>query len=377
MEFIFEKDALQSGVSTVERIVSTRSTLPIIGNILIEANKNGVKISANNLEMGMELNIPAKVTKEGSILIPAKTISGIVSKLPEGDISFKLKEKGLINLSYKKSIFNIHGLPPDEFPQLPKVKEAKNLTIDAEKFAEMIEQTVFAASTSEEKFVLNGVLMEAGKAEGETSNLRLIATDGYRLAKRGEKVQGIDITTSAIIPAKALNEIYKIIKGGKNGSLKISLSGDQIAFKYNDAYLVSRLIQGQFPDYKQVVPKTSDIKITVETKGLLQSAERAAVIASQSANIIKMEVKAGQLVLLAQAPDVGSVEEVIEVDVKGKEKASVAFNVRLLTDALKAIGTEKIQLELGAPLSPGMIKPKDGEDFTYIVMPIRTQEVAA
>ena len=377
MEFIFERAALQAGVSTVERIVSTRSTLPIIGNILIEALKNGVKISANNLEMGMEINIPAKVTKEGSILIPAKTISGIVSKLPEGDISFKLNEKGLINLSYKKSVFNIHGLPPDEFPQLPKVKEAKALTVDADKFAEMIEQTVFAASTSEEKFVLNGVLMEAGKAEGETSNLRMIATDGYRLAKRGEKVQGIDINTNAIIPAKAFNEILKILRAGEGGNVKISLSSDQIAFKYNDAYLVSRLIQGQFPDYKQVIPKSTDTKITIDTKTLLQSAERAAVIASQSANIIKIEVRSGQLLLLAQAPDVGSVEEVIEVEIKGKEKANVAFNVRLLTDALKVIGTEKIQLELGAPLSPGLIKPKDGEDFTYIVMPIRTQEVAA
>ncbi|MFA4967244.1 MAG: DNA polymerase III subunit beta [Candidatus Margulisiibacteriota bacterium] len=377
MEFIFDKQSLQSGVSIVERIVSTRSTLPIIGNILIEAQKTGVKLSANNLEMGIELNISAKVSKEGSILIPAKTLGGIVSKLPEGEVSFKLKDKGLINLAYKKSVFNIHGLPADEFPQLPKVKEAKTINIEAKTLSEMIEQTIFSASTSEEKFVLNGILVETGKSEGDSSNIRLIATDGYRLAKRGEKIQGIDAALSAIIPAKAMGELLRMLQTGSGGSVKINASNDQISFKYKDAYLVSRLIQGQFPDYKQVIPKSSDIKILVETSALLQSAERAAVIASQSANIVRLEVKSGQLYISAQAPDVGSVEEVLEVEVKGKEKTSVAFNVRLLTDVLKVIDTEKIYLELGAALNPGQVKPKDGPDFTYIVMPIRTQEVAA
>ena len=377
MEFIFDKQSLQSGVSLVERIVSTRSTLPIIGNILIEAQRSGVKLSANNLEMGIELTMPAKVSKEGSILIPAKTLGGIVSKLPEGEVSFKLKEKGLINLAYKKSVFNIHGLPPDEFPQLPKVKEAKSLTIESEILSEMIEQTIFSASNSEEKFVLNGILLETGKADGETSTIRMVATDGYRLAKRGEKVAGIDLNTNAIVPAKAMGELLRILQAGSGGSVKISMSNDQISFKYKDAYLVSRLIQGQFPDYKQVIPKSTDIKITVETASLLQSAERAAVIASQSANIVRLEVKSGQLHILAQAPDVGSVEEVLEVEIKGKDKTAVAFNVRLLTDALKVMESEKVYLELGAALSPGALKPKDGPDFTYIVMPIRTQEVAA
>jgi DNA polymerase-3 subunit beta len=377
MEFLISKEELQTGVSIVERIVSTKSTLPIIGNILIESVRSGVKLSANNLEMGIELNLPAKVNKEGSVLIPAKTLGGIVSKLPEGEISFKLKEKGMINLSYRKSVFNIHGLPPDEFPQLPKVKEAKSLTVEAEVLSEMIEQTIFSASNSEDKFVLNGILLEAGKGEGESSNFRLIATDGYRLAKRGEKISGLDVIAGAIIPQKTMGELLRIIQAGGAGSVKISLAADQVAFKYKDAHIVSRLIQGKFPDYKQVIPKSTDIKILVDTKTLLQSAERAAVIAQQTANIVKIEVKAGQLYLSAQAPDVGSVEEVLEVEVKGKDKASAAFNVRLLTDALKVIESEKVFLELGAPLSPGVLRPKDGPDFTYIVMPIRTQEVSA
>jgi len=377
MEFSCNTDQLQSGVSIVERIVSTRSTLPIIGNILFETSKSGIKISANNLEMGIEINIPAKVIKEGTILIPAKTLNGIVSKLPEGEVSFKLKEKGIISLNYKRSNFNIHGLPSDEFPQLPKVKENKSFEVKGAILEEMIKQTIFASSNSEEKYVLNGVLIEMGKGAGEGSNLRMIATDGYRLAKRGEKVEGVEGSASFIVPSRALMEVLRIISAENTNNVKVVLSSDQVSFKFKNIYLVSRLIQGQFPDYRQVIPKSAESKVKVSTQALLESAERAAVIAASAANIIKMEVKGGQLHIMAQAPDVGSVDEVIEVETKGKEKASVAFNVRLILDALRVIEAEEIWLELGEALSPGLIKPKDGPDYIYIAMPIRTQEAVA
>jgi DNA polymerase-3 subunit beta len=377
MEITCQKDDLQNGVSIVERIVSTRSTLPIIGNILFETTKNNLKLSANNLEMGIELSLPAKVTKEGNVLIPAKTLGGIVSKLPEGEIGFKLKEKGVISISYKKSHFNIHGLPADEFPQLPKVKEVKSFKIEAKILAEMIKQTVFATSSSEEKYVLNGVLIETGKGSHESSNLRLIATDGYRLAKRGEKIKGLEVVASAIVPARALAELLRILQGGVEGEINVVIGTEQIAFRHNEIYLVSRLIQGQFPDYRQVVPKSLDLEIIVDTQALLSATERASVIASQSANIVKLEVKGGQLQISAQAPDVGSVEEVLEIEGKGKEKSQAAFNVRLITDALRVIENDKVAIQLGENLSPGMIKPKEGPDFTYIVMPIRTKEIVA
>ena len=375
MEFICSKKDLQSGVSTVERIVSTRSTLPIVGNILFEASRSGLKLSANNLEVGIEVVIPAKSIKEGSTLIPAKTLGEVVAKLPDSETTFKLKEKGVININYKKSNINIHGLPADEFPQLPHIKEGKSFNLEAKLFAEMIEHTIFSSSNSEDKHVLNGVLLEVGKQD--SSNIRMVATDGYRLAKRAEKVTGLDATVSVIIPSRALNEVLRILQADLNGQVKITASTDRISFKYKDVYLVSRLIQGQFPDYKQVIPKSSETRVSVDTLAFLSAAERAAIIAAQSANIIKLEVRAGQLKLLATAPDVGNVEEVLEVETKGKDKAQAAFNVRLLTDALKVIEAEKISLELGETLNPGLIRPVGGPDYIYIVMPIRTQEVAA
>lgn len=377
MEFIISKSDLSYGVSLVERIVSTRSTLPIIGNVLFEAAKSGLKLSANNLEMGIEVTLKAKVTKEGSILIPAKTLAGIVGKLPDEEISFKLKDKGIININYKKSNFNIHGLPADEFPQLAKVKETKSFSVDGKTLLEMIERVVFAASTSEDKYVLNGILLETGKTAQDGSTLRMVATDGYRLSKVGVKAEGISDVVSVIVPSKAMAEALKIISSDPDGIVKFSIGTDQISLKYKDTFLVSRLIQGQFPDYRQVIPKSTETKISIDLKSLIPALERASVIASQSANIIKVEVKSGQLHIMATAPDVGSIDEILEVETKGKEKGLVAFNVRLLSDALKVMDSEKVSIELGEALSPGLIRPKDGIDFIYIVMPIRTQEVAA
>ncbi|OGC14878.1 DNA polymerase III subunit beta [candidate division WOR-1 bacterium RIFOXYC2_FULL_37_10] len=379
MEFIISKESLSYGVSLVERIVASRTTLPVTANVLFEAKKGGLKLSANNLEMGIEIALEAKVSKEGSILIPAKTLGGVVSKLPSDDISFKLKDRGIINISYKKSNFNIHGLPPDEFPQLSKVKEVKAFDVDGKTFVEMIEQVVFSASTTEEKHVLNGVFMETGKTPADASTLRMVATDGYRLAKVGAKIDDIASASSVIVPSKTMMEALRIFS--QNLSLaKITIGTDQISFKCDNVYLVSRLIQGQFPDYKQVIPKTLETKISIDLASFLQAIERASVIASQSANIVKVELRGKQLHIMASAPDVGSVDEELDVDVKGKEKSLVAFNVRLIADVLKIIDAEKVLLELGDPMSPGLIKPIDSKssgDFVYVVMPIRTQEISA
>ncbi|KPJ69705.1 hypothetical protein AMJ44_02870 [candidate division WOR-1 bacterium DG_54_3] len=378
MDFTCEKKELQNGVSAVEKIVTTRSTLPIIGNILFEAEKSGLKISANNLEMGVELGIKAKVNKEGAVLLPAKTLGGIVSKLPDKRVYFKLSEKGIIRIIYEQSFFNVHTLPPDEFPVLPKVKGGKAFEIDPKVFISLVKKTIFAVSASEEKYILTGVLLEVGKSSlgGETSNIRMVATDGYRLAKCGEKAkiaggEGI----SVIIPGKTLQELVRILELEEGeGELKVTVSSDQIAFKYREIYLVSRLIQGQFPDYKQVVPKKSATKILVRRRAFLEAAERAAVIAAGSANIVRFEIKGDNLHLAASTPDVGTIDEVVEAEIKGERKAQIAFNIRLIMDMLKVVDTERVVIELTEALGPGSIKQEEKEDYLYIVMPIRTQE---
>jgi DNA polymerase-3 subunit beta len=317
------------------------------------------------------------VSKEGSISLPAKTLSGIVSKLPETAVSFKLAENGTMKIAYDQSQFNLHSLPPDEFPALPKVKDGKTVSVDPAVFISMVKQTIFSVSNSEEKYVLTGILLEVGRSpiSGDPSNIRMVATDGYRLAKRGEKIElKGDQTLSLIVPARALSEAVKMVETGKGADLKITASVEQISFRYGEAYVVSRLIQGQFPDYRQVIPKKSMTKVTINTKEFLKAAERAAVIASGSANVTAFEVKSGKLYLTANTPDVGNVTEVISADIKGGDKAKASFNIRLITDVLNAIGTEKVVIEFGEGLSPGVIRPDGLTDYLYIVMPIRTQE---
>jgi len=379
MEFVCDKKDLQNGVSAVERIVTTRSTLPIIGNILFEAGKQGLDISANNLEMGIKLGVKAKVNKDGAVLLPAKTLGGIVSKLPEKKVGFKLSEKGTIKISYERSHFNVHTLPPDEFPVLPKVKEGKTFSVDPKAFGSMVRQTIFSVSSSEEKYVLTGVLMEVGKGAqgGDDSNIRLVATDGYRLAKRGEKIKnlGTETSLSVIIPAKTLQELSRILEMGKGEEeLKVTVSSDQISFKYKDIYLVSRVIQGQFPDYKQVIPKRGVTKVALDSGAFLEAAERTAVIAAGSANIVRFEVREESLHLSASTPDVGTIDEVIPAEIKGEKKGQVAFNIRLITDMLKSVEAEKVVLELTESLGPGTLKEDGKDDYLYVVMPIRTQE---
>jgi len=364
----------------VERIVSTKSTLPIIGNILFETNKAGLTLSANNLEMGIEVVVPAKVSKSGSVLVPAKTLGGLASKLPSGNVGFKVSDKNVMRISYRESYFAIHGLAPDEFPSLPKVKEGKAFELDPKLFSEMIKQTIFSVSSSEEKYVLNGALLETGKSDlqGDQSDMRLVATDGYRLGRRGVKIGIKEIgDLKAIIPAKALAEVGRVIQDGNDKSVHVVITPEQAAFRYGDVYIVSRLIQGQFPDYKQVIPKGSEAKLVAQTEELLEAAERAAVIASGSANIVKFETKPGSLHIIANTPDVGNIDETVSVESKGKEKTSIAFNVKLIIDVLKNISSDKVSIELSGPLSPGVIKPVDGEDYIYIAMPIRTAEASS
>jgi len=377
MEFTCEKKDLQSGVSAVERIVATRSTLPIIGNILFETNKNSLKLSANNLEIGVEVGVKANVGREGAVLLPAKTLSDMVARLPEGVVGFKLGENGRVRVSYGPSSFTINSLPPDEFPTLPKVKGGKSFSVASEILTSMIKQTIFACASSEEKQVLTGVLVEVGKSSlgGDVSNLRLVATDGYRLARRGEKVDLASMgEASFVVPARALQELSRIIEGKSLEKVVITASPEQISFHCGNVYLISRLIAGQFPDYRQVIPKKAATKIILETEEVLHAAERAAVVASGSANITRIEVKSGKMHLTAHTPDVGSVDEVLSSEIKGEEKIQISFNIRLIIDALKVLNSKKVVFELSEGLSPGLIRPEEGEDFIYIVMPIRTQE---
>lgn len=371
MKFKCVKDDLYKAIQIVEKAVAIRSTLPIIGNILIETTEKGLKLASNDLEMGIELVIDANIAQEGAILAPAKTLSSIVSKLPAGEVSFDVENNNNIKISCGRSKFSILGLSTEEFPMLNKLDSGVILNIEANLLKEMIKQTIIAVSLDESKHILNGVLVEVSKNE-----IKFVATDGFRLAQRQSVLKDINTSSDSIaviIPTKALQEVSRIIQQDElKEDIRIVISKEQAAFEFKTVYLITRLIQGQFPDYKQVIPKDDKAKIIISRKELLDAAERASIIASSNANIIKLEPKDDQLMISANTANIGNVQEIVDVEKTGILDFTVAFNVRLMMDVLKNIDEDNIVLILNSPSAPGVIMPKENKDYTYVLMPIRT-----
>ncbi len=371
MEFNCSKEELVRGIHIVEKAVAVRNTLPIIGNILLESTSKGIKLAANDLEIGIEAIVDSQVLKDGAILAPAKTFSGIIQRLPEGEVKIKIDEGNTIKISCAQSKFTIHGLPTDEFPMLPKIKDGHEFEVPALLLRDIIKQTIIAVSMDESKHVLNGVLLDINDKE-----LICVSTDGYRLAQRKATLEHkVNFKGSVIIPTKVLTELLRVLQQESyTDAVRVSFSKEQISFSFKDIYFVSRLIQGQFPDYKQVIPKKTEVQMTIPRTALQEAAERSSIIASTSANIIRLETMDNKLHITANTPDVGNVSELLDVIIKGAEKNKVAFNVRLLLDVLRNIEDEDIILELTGTLSPGIVRSPSTSDYLYIIMPIRTAE---
>ena len=372
MKLNLDYEKLLKGIQIVEKAVSTKSTLPIISNILIEAKKGGkLNLSGNDLEIGIEVNLNATVEKSGIVLAPAKTFSAAISKLPKDKVFIEVDDSNNIKVECGRSKFNIRGIAANDFPKVSRLNNAKKIKLRKNVLGEMIKRTLFSVSTDESKQILNGILFDIHKED-----LCMVATDGYRLAIKKSSIDHVSKEkVSIIVPGKVLNELSKIIKEGDESEIELGVCSDQISFDLGDVYIVSRLIQGKFPDYNLVVPKESKTNVEILRKDFLEATERSSVIASTSANIIKLEVSNGKLLITANSSEVGNVSELLDVNVSGKSKTKIAFNVRLILDVLRNIEDDYIEINLGEDeLSAGVIKAKDKMDFTYVLMPIRTVE---
>lgn len=375
MEFSCLKEDLTKAVQIVEKAVGTKSSLPIIGNILIETHENGLKLASNNLEIGIEVIIPATVIQEGKILAPSKTLGSIVAKLPDTTINFEVFENQIIKIKCGQSKFNIHGLPADEFILVNHLSSDDGLSMSASTLKDMIKQVSFSVSGDESKQVLNGVYFQFGYDTDGLDKFRMVATDGYRLAlKTGLLDKGVNKPLSFIVPTKALSEIASIIQSGDDDVIQISYAADQVSFTYKNNYVVSRLIQGQFPDFNQVIPKASKTKIKINKRQFLDASERCAIIASSSANIVKLEISDAKLLMTAKTPDVGDFSELVDIEIEGENSTHISFNIRLLIDVLKTLTDDMITLNVSGTLSPGLIKPVENENYLYVIMPIRTTD---
>jgi DNA polymerase III subunit beta len=376
MKIVCLQENLAKGLSTVGRAVAARSTLPVLSNILLETDEGQLRLAATNLEIGISCWIGARVEEEGRITVPARLLTEFVNSLPPGQIDMELTERTqTLNLKCARFEANIKGIDASEFPEVPTAETIggqNNLHLDGETFRQMIEQSVFAAATDESRPILTGVL-----AKFHQGGLTLAAADGFRLAVTSADV-GVDLDESAkvIIPARALSEMARISDGDEETiELVITPNRNQILFHLGHTDVVSQLIEGNFPDYNQIVPKSHSTRATVGTQDLLKAVKMAFLFARDAANIVRFnmvpgsELSPGQIVITGTSAELGDNVSEIDATIEG-DALEIAFNARYMIDALSVVGTSEVALETSTASSPGVIRPVGGSDFLCVIMPM-------
>jgi DNA polymerase III subunit beta len=366
MNLTITKDHLIAGLQAVQNVVSTRTTLPILSNVLIRAEGSQVEFTATDLDVTVACKVEGKVNKPGAITLPVKKLFGIVREL-SGEIEIEVDEKNLASIRSGSSFFKIHGLGADEFPPMPQFKDEKKVVQPQENIRVMIKKTSFAVSTDESRYVLNGIFINL--KEGK---MTLVATDGRRLALVDEEVEIAEkVSGEFIVPAKAINELNRLLQD--KGEVEIKFGENQASFTLKSegglsVLLITKLIEGNYPNYRQVIPGEAKERIALGREEFLQALRRAEIMTSEKANSVKLAFGKNLLTITANSPEVGEARETIAINYKGKELA-IAFNPRYLIDPLNALTEDEIFIELIDELSPGVIKING--PFLYVVMPMR------
>jgi DNA polymerase III subunit beta len=367
MNLTIAKDQIIAGLQAVQNVVSTRTTLPILSNVLLRASEGRVEFTATDLDVTVACSVEAKVTKPGATTVPVKKLFGIVRELNGGEIEIETDDKNVTSIRSGSSYFKIHGLAAEEFPPLPKFKDDKKVGLQQETVRAMLKKTSFAVSTDESRYVLNGIFISL--KEGK---MTLVATDGRRLALVDEEVEISEKSAGEfIVPAKAINELNRLLQG--KGEVELKFGENQASFALKDekgfsVLLITKLIEGNYPNYRQVIPGEAKERIPINREELLQALRRAEIMTSEKANSVKLTFGRNQLAITANSPEVGEARETLAVNYKGKEMA-IAFNPRYLIDPLAALTEDEIFIELIDELSPGVVKING--PFLYVVMPMR------
>ena len=366
MKILCTKDVLLSGVNTVQRAVSSKSTLPVLQGILLKAEGQVLSFAATDLEIGIRCQVPASIMEEGSVVVPARLFAEIVRKLPDVGIELELSNNTLV-IRYYQSDIVLKGYDPEEFPLLPELFEPVSFELPTSLFKNMIRQTVFACATEGSRPVFTGTLLQI---EGQT--IKLVATDTHRLAYRIAEIPNQDgLQFSGIVPAKTMSEIYRLLRD-EDESLTIRCNTSQVEFQFGSVRLLSRLIEGQFPNYKQVIPQSCETKVYLSAPTFLDAVERASLLSREghTGNIVRLNL-GDSLMRISQTSEVGKISEQIDVEMDGKD-VTISFNAKFLLDVLRIIDSEQIILELSGPYSSGIIRPVDDPNYLYLVLPIRT-----
>lgn len=367
MKVKFTKESFLKALGTCVSVINPRNSLPILSNLLIETvGKDEVQITGTDLEIGISTRANAEITESGAITAPAKKLFDIIREIPGGEINFYVTKNNSIHISVSEgkagSQFKIMGIPKDDYPKLAKFNFENSLSLSQKLLKECLSLTAFAASHDESRYVLNGVFLII-----KENILKVVATDGRRLAYSKKKIDNTNkLACEVIVPNKTVAELLKTLT--EDGEVKIVLEKNQIIFNLGVTQIISRLIEGHFPDYEQVIPKEEKSIVKLGRDEFLQAVRRASLLTSQESQAIKVELMKNKLALSSRSPNLGEAREEFPIELQGEEMM-IGFNPAYLMDVLKNIDTPEVLLVMNGPERPGVVKGKDG--YIHVVMPMQ------
>lgn len=362
-----KKDLLEA-LGKVQGVVEKRNTLQILTNLYLQVSQGQLTIKATDLEISMETSVPVTMEAPGTVTVSAKSFFEIVKELPDKEIKISAKENHWIAITCGSSKFNIMGIAPEDYPALPAFSRSTFVKVNPTKLRHMIDNTIFAISTDETRYHLNGVFLD--QAEGNRQ--RMVATDGHRLAYVETELfaepQGI-LGKGIIIPRKGVQELKKLLDTGID-SPEISLEGNHLILKAGPTYLFIRLIEGRFPDYKQVIPKNNPFVITLDTRELLLSLKRVSLLANEKSKGIKVSAREDKVEISTNNPEIGEAKESLDAAYRG-DLIEIGFNAKYLMEAISGITEEKVELALNDRMSPGIVRKEGDSSYLCVLMPMR------
>ena len=362
MKLKIARTLILNALQTVQGIVGSRTTVPILSNVLLKAEKDKLWLTTTDLEVAVRCGIQAEIAKSGASTVPARRLMGIFRELGSEEIDMEMDEKNVATIKSGSSLFKILGLAADEFPPLPDYRSGFSFSMEQAALKQMLMKIAYSASTDETRYVLNGVYLNLS-----ADKMTMVATDGRRLALAEQELDvPKEAETGLILPNKAVNELLQALRD--EGQVKVYCSAKQVAFEFDDIILVAKLIEGNYPNYKQVIPAQCAERVELEREVLLTAVRRVAVLTSEKSNSVRMTFSKNKLKISVVTPDVGEAHENMAIKYAGKEMA-VAFNPEYLMDPLRHLSNDVIYMEITDDLSPGVIKCD--QPFLYVLMPMR------
>ena len=370
MRFKIKKNVFLKALLSVQGIVEKKHTLPILANVLIEAKSDKIIMTATDLEVGLCSNFNAEILEEGKVTLSAKKLYEIIKELPDSPINFSSKENFWVEIICGKSIFNLVGLSPEEFPKFPETGNNKAL-IDKTILNEMIDKTLFSISTDDTKFNLTGIHVRS-ESEDDKNFLKFVSTDGHRLSlikREQNEIEPEFFEKGFILPRKGIIELKKNLENMKD-SVQISISDNNFTVLDDKMTLIMRMIDGEFPDYKRVIPEIGNNSALINRSELLEALKRISVLSNEKSKGVKCNLKYNFLELTSSSPELGDAKEEIEIEYNGDD-ISIGFNARYIIDILSSIDEDNIILNLKDNISPGRINPENDANYLAVVMPMR------